>query len=101
MTDRRGGPLGESESQGIREDADVTRVVPRREKPGGGVHGGIAGRRQNGSIEGPCLQAWELSAVDPDEYRQAIPGYDGTDSWLTQRAVLTSDAMLDRAFALN
>ncbi|MFM9427997.1 UDP-N-acetylglucosamine kinase [Variovorax sp. GrIS 2.14] len=37
--------------------------------------------------------------IDPDEFRKAVPGYDGTNSWLIQSAVsYLVEAVLDRAF---
>ena len=65
----------------------------------------MAGSPGAGKTEASKALVSELGSflrIDPDEYRQAIPGYDGTNSSLMQRAVsYLVAAVLDRAFALN
>lgn len=50
----------------------------------------MAGSPGAGKTEASKALVSELGSflrIDPDEFRQAIPGYDGSNSWLMHRAV--------------
>ena len=65
----------------------------------------MAGSPGAGKTEASKALVSELGSflrIDPDEYRQAIPGYDGSNAWLMHRAVsYLVAAVLDRAFDLK
>ena len=62
----------------------------------------MAGSPGAGKTEASKALAGELGGflrIDPDEFRKSIPGYDGANSWLVQRAVTyLVEAVLDSAF---
>ena len=63
----------------------------------------MAGSPGAGKTEVSKMLATELGGflrVDPDDFRQSIPGYNGANSWLVQDAVTCLvERILDKAFA--
>ena len=73
--------------KGFAKTVTLTEMFPGEKNPVAVFMAGSPGAGKTEASKALVSELGSFLRIDPDEFRQAIPGYDGSNAWLMHRAV--------------